>query len=389
MKVFDLEQFEPDSEIETDLCIVGSGPAGTTIAHELAGSGVRVVLLESGGLAIEPETQALYEILNTGAPRHMNQDVMRTRILGGSSHIWTGRCAPFDALDYEQRAWIPNSGWPIRQAEIQPYIERAAPYLGLAAHAYDETLWRSFAVSPPKPALYSRDLRPMFWQFSRRPVGPGSAHFGHQLVDAEAPNVEILLHANLTHINLSDDGTRFTSVEVASLGGKRARVRAKAMVLACGGVENARLLLASNKVFAAGVGNGNDMVGRFLMDHTSGSVGHFHPEESLGVRARFGHYWVDNDQGRHVYLHGVGLSREIQEREGLLNCHAYMEEFGGAKDDPWSAIERLKESVRSGLIPLADARQVLGGAVEIARGLYRRQFKRRPQQRRSSGLSCT
>ncbi len=379
MKVFDLNQFGSDCVVETDLCIIGSGPAGMSIANEFAGTDTRVLVLEGGGMEAEPETQALYEILNTGAPRVMNQDLMRMRILGGSSHVWAGRCAPFDEWDYEHRSWVPYSGWPLTSEDLEPYVRRAAPYLGLAALSYDETLWRNFKVDPPRPALHSPFLRPMFWQYSKRPVGPGAAHFGHELADSDARNIEILLHANVTHINLSPDGTRFDSVDIANLGGKHARIRAKAAVLCCGGVENARLLLASNRVFSAGVGNQHDMVGRFLLDHTCGPCGYFDPEQAFAIRARFGHYWVDDEHGRHVYLHGVGLTNRVQEEEGLLNCHAYLAWFDPTEDDPWAALKRLKSSFRSRRISGRDARRVLGNLGEIGRGLYRRRFQHRPQ----------
>jgi choline dehydrogenase-like flavoprotein len=222
----------------------------------------------------------------------------------------------------------------------------------------------------------------MFWQFSKRGVGPGAAHFGLELADVEAQNIEILLHANVTHINVNAHGERFDSVEVASLGGKRASVRAKAAVLCCGGIENARLLLASNRAFPEGLGNKHDVVGRFLSDHTSGQCGYFDPDQASAIRSRFGHYWVDDERGRHVYLHGVGLTKRVQEEEELLNCHAYLEEFDHIEGDPWGALKRLKSSLKSRQISGPDARLVLGRLGEIGRGLYRRRFQNRPQLER-------
>ena len=127
-----------------DRCIVGSGPAGISIAAEFAKTNVNVLVLESGGVDDEQDTQRLYEIESAGAPRVMDQQDLRRRILGGSSHIWTGRCAPFDALDFESRPWISNSGWPLSRANLDPYLERAAANLGLAPQIYDESLWPLF-----------------------------------------------------------------------------------------------------------------------------------------------------------------------------------------------------------------------------------------------------
>src|SRR5579871_753118 len=124
MQILDSNQMEDGSLIQADLCVVGTGPAGLSIAGQLAGTNLKVVLLESGGWEEEPETQALYEI-ESAPPRRINQDVIRMRIVGGSSRIWTGRCAPFQTVDFEERSWIRNSGWPIARAEFEPWLSRA------------------------------------------------------------------------------------------------------------------------------------------------------------------------------------------------------------------------------------------------------------------------
>jgi choline dehydrogenase-like flavoprotein len=330
----------------------------------------------------ESESQALYDI-ESAPPRRMNQDILRRRILGGSSYIWTGRCAPFQTLDFEKRSWVPNSGWPITRAEFEPWLARAGALLGLGPNCYDdETLWPWFKSSRPSPPLNL--LEPMFWQFSKSPRNhKNSIDFGRDhLVHCNAPNIRVLLHANLTHIGTNSAGNHFECAEVRTLGGKRACVKAKALVLCCGGVENARLLLASNRSMPQGVGNRYDTVGRFLMDHTDSVVGYFDPDRSSAVRSRFGHYWIDNEEGRHVYLHGLRLSPETQQREQLLNCHAYVDAFDAGADDPWSALDRAKATMRAGgslsqLYP--DALTVLSHPGEILKGLYRRKFKHRPQ----------
>lgn len=382
MQILDLNQLENDSLIETDLCIVGSGPAGTSIAKEFAGTKANVVVLESGGLAEEADTQSLYDIESVGAPRRLKQDDLRRRILGGSSHIWTGRCAPFGELDLEERPWVPYSGWPMTRGELEPYLERAGVNLGLGPNCYDETLWRKFKVTRPIPALDERFLTPMFWQFSRNSRNPKeSARFGQDLVRLDAPNTRVVLHANLIHINTNAAGTRFESADVRSLGGKCARVRAEALVLCCGGIENARLLLLSNRVIPHGLGNSHDLVGRFLMDHTTCVMGNFDLEKADKVRDRFGQYWLDNGTGRSDYLHGLALSREVQRNEQLLNGHAYIEEYDLDDYDPWSAIRRLRATLGSRAIATKgyrDARVFVKHLGEVCRGLYRREIEHRP-----------
>ncbi|MBW4660926.1 MAG: GMC family oxidoreductase, partial [Drouetiella hepatica Uher 2000/2452] len=339
-------QFEDNLLIETDICIVGSGPAGLSIAKEFVGTPIQVWIIESGGLEEEPETQALYNIESVGAPRVMQQEIIRSRIFGGSSHIWTGRCAPFDRIDFQARPWIPHSGWPISREQLDPYLERAGINLGLGPHCYEEQLWELFKVPRPTPLLNEQILKPAFWQFSKSSKEPGQpTRFGRHFMSGNAPNVNVLLHANVTHLNTNESGTRLESIEVSTLENKRGCIKAKAIILCCGGIENARLLLASNRTLPNGVGNEHDTVGRFLMDHPGCVIGSFDPQHSSKARSRFGQYWLDDAQGRHVYLHGVGLSPEVQAREGLLNCAAFLEEYS-AQDDPWIALKRLRKSLR-------------------------------------------
>ncbi len=403
MRFNDLRQLEDSLLIETDICIVGSGPAGLSIAREFAGTNIQVWIIESGGLEEDPDTQALYNIESVGAPRVMQQEVIRSRIFGGSSHIWTGRCAPFDRLDFQARPWIPHSGWPISREQIDPYLERAGVNLGLGPHCYDEQLWELFKVSRPTPLLDEQVLKSAFWQFSKSSKERGQpTRFGRHFMSSHAPNVNVLLHANVTHLNTNESGTRLESVEVSTLENRRGSIKAKAIILCCGGIENARLLLASNRILPNGVGNQNDTVGRFLMDHPGCVIGSFDPQRSTKVRSRFGQYWLDNSQGRHVYLQGVTLSPEIQAREGLLNCAAFLEEYA-AQDDPWIALKRIRKSLKkqsktsfptidqamfwrretpteTALAPslYQDAMAVLGHPHIASQGIYRRLAKHRP-----------
>lgn len=377
MNIADLHELEPNTVLHADLCIVGTGPAGMSIAAEFAGTKTRVLLLEAGGREWETDTQALYEI-ESAPPRQMNQDILRARMLGGSSHIWTGRCAPFHPVDFERRHWVANSGWPITRADFEPWLDRAGSLLGLGPNLYDQaSLWSRFGVSRPTPSLNEDALEAMFWQFSKSPRNVrNSIDFGRdRLAHCDAPNVRLLLHANLVHINTDTGGTRFESALIRTLNGKHATVKARTLVLCCGGIENARLLLAS------GVGNQHDNVGRYLMDHTDSVVGNFDTDSSYDVRSRFGHYWLDDDKGRHVYLHGFALSRAIQEREHLLHCHMYLDSFDPHPEDPWSAVERARETIRSRsrLAKLtADLRIMLPQSGPLLRGLWRRRFHHRP-----------
>jgi choline dehydrogenase-like flavoprotein len=383
MNFIDFNECDDDAVFEADICIVGSGPVGMSVAKEFAGTNVKILILESGGIESEGDVQKLYEIESVGDPRRVDQINLRRRIFGGSSYIWTGRCAPFDSMDFAARDWIPYSGWPITKVDVASYFARAGENLGLGPNCYDDTLWQQFGVSQPAQELNKDKLSPFFWQFSKSPNDTrASVNFGRDINLSQAKNIHVLLHANVTNINVNDEKNEFESVDISTLTGREAKVASKILVLACGGIENARLLLASNKKVPEGLGNHSDFVGRFLMDHTLYITGHFDPDSSDLVRQRFGHYWLDNKGKRHVYLHGMSLSEKIQKEEGLLGCHAFIEEFDVLDDNPMDAFKRLLSALKAksrGPRFWQDIKVVCLNSLYILKSLYRRVKLNRPE----------
>src|ERR1051325_5939172 len=147
-------------KLDCDVCIIGSGPAGATIARELAGTRLKVTIVESGGMQRQPQADALNEIENVGWPRVMDQWLVRNRIVGGSSHSWTGRCGPFDDIDFEKRAWVPYSGWPIGLRDVMPYLDRSTSYLGIGKRGRD--FWSMTGLKPPARSLDTTTLLQFF-----------------------------------------------------------------------------------------------------------------------------------------------------------------------------------------------------------------------------------
>ena len=112
-----------------DICIVGSGPVGMALALELERLGRKVVVLESGGSRVNARLADASRADIADARRHAPMEMAVCRALGGTSWTWGGRCVAFDDVDFEARAYVPNSGWPIRHEDIQPWYLQAAEYL--------------------------------------------------------------------------------------------------------------------------------------------------------------------------------------------------------------------------------------------------------------------
>lgn len=253
--------------LETDLAIIGGGPAGISLALALAPSPLRMVLLESGAMKFEGPTQELYAGTQSGFP-YLKLESSRLRFLGGSSNHWGGWCRPLGEIDFEARDWLPHSGWPIARAELEPYFKRAQSLVEAGPWVYDRGDAWTKALGTPL-LLGEGGVYTSWFQFSRTRGGFLPTHFGRRYADdlRRIARLSTYFHANVTGLRLAPDAASLDHLDVATLGGHRFTVKPKVTVLAVGAVENARLLLASNDVSASGVGNANDMVGRFFADH--------------------------------------------------------------------------------------------------------------------------
>jgi choline dehydrogenase-like flavoprotein len=260
----------PDATLlEGDLCIVGAGPAGIALALEWEGRGERVLLLEGGGFQLERALQDRFRGESVGLPYYPLESA-RLHFFGGASNHWGGFCAPFDPIDFQERAWVPRSGWPFGGGELEPFYPRAQELVELGPHDFDLDSWRS-----RDPRLVPLPLDPSkvwtkMWQFSRPPT-PFGRRYRERITGS--PNVHLFTHANVVEVVLHPDGRAVSELRVSNLAGRTHRIRAHRYVLACGAIQNARLLLASNGLATRGVGNDADLVGRHFMEHVEMPVG--------------------------------------------------------------------------------------------------------------------
>lgn len=291
--LLDARRVPDDSLIEADVCVVGGGPTGLTFARELAGGNLRVCLLESGGREFDAETQALAAGRVSGSaaePLHES----RCRRLGGSAHLWREpiapagapgvRVAPLEAVDFARRDWLLYSGWPFARATIEPYYERVHRALGLGPVEY------AAEVAGGPPAVGRGGFEGRAWR-----VLPARAFTDDAPAAlAAAANVQLYCWANVVEIETTETAGAVTGLRVACLSGSGFRVRARLYVLAAGGIENARLLLVSDRDQRGGLGNGANVVGRYFMEHQQmragalvwrgrGTPPYFAPAERAGV----------------------------------------------------------------------------------------------------------
>ena len=263
----DARSLPKDTILAPDLAIVGGGPAGISLALALADSGQNILLLESGGQSFDANAQKLYQGQETGVA-YPAMDGGRLRYLGGSTNHWGGWCRPLDKIDFESRPGLPYTGWPFTRSEIEPYFARAQALVEAGPWIYDHA---NDAASDNGPMLNLAPggLYTSWFQFSKTQGGVLPTHFGDRYQNdlKRAARITPLLNANVTGIRLSRNARQLDHLDIATLSGNSFTVKPRFTVLAAGAMENARLLLASNDVTNVGVGNGNDLVGRFFADH--------------------------------------------------------------------------------------------------------------------------
>jgi choline dehydrogenase-like flavoprotein len=253
---------ENGSIIEGDICIIGAGASGISMALDWIGTRHKVILLEGGGFSYEDKMQELYAGKTSGQ-RYFPLKSIRLHYFGGTTGHWAGYCAPFEEIDFKKRDWVPNSGWPITRKDLDPYYERAQKILELGPYEYNEAYWLSKNPSLQSLPLDRKTLWNKFWQFSP------PTRFGKKYRDniVHARNIHLYTYANVTSINANENLSSIDSVTIKNFAGKSHTVKAKIFVLACCAIQNARILLASNHQAPKGLGNENDLVGRYFMEH--------------------------------------------------------------------------------------------------------------------------
>jgi choline dehydrogenase-like flavoprotein len=317
VSIADANIIPANSILNADICIIGGGAAGITIANELNGLQKVVCLIESGSYNPDDEVQSLYDIDVFGYPIRENF-MSRARYYGGTCNLWAGRSVKLTEIDFRKRAWIPNSGWPIAYHELENYYGKAAQILRLPSFEDFQNFAQNRGFSQTERALFNNsDLKPNIALWGRKPLRFGAAYKSSL---ARSRNVKVYLNANVTEIILNPEGASVDELTIMTLNGNRIILRANAFVLACGGMENARLLLVSRGVQDHGIGNEFDIVGRFFMDHPRvafGKIQLFRGQRLpllLAVPLRDG-----------IGQIGIQLSEKTQQKEQLLNNYLTLE----------------------------------------------------------------
>jgi choline dehydrogenase-like flavoprotein len=363
--IIDARSVPAGTVIETEICIIGAGAAGITAAREFIDTPFRVVLLESGGMEYEPETQDLYRSENAGQ-EFPDTTGSRLRFFGGTTNHWGGWCLPLDAIDFEPRDDNPHYGWPFKKADLDPWYRRAQKVCQLGPYEYRPARWGMAPHRVPAPFagphFESKILQETWLRFG--PV------YAPEL--QRAPRVSVYLHANAYHLDGGETDAEIRELAVKDLSGKTFAVRARVYVLATGGLENARLLLASGRQGGNGLGNQDDLVGRFFMVHlvySGGLIVPANPRVNLDFQTRDKYALVNK---KRMIIPILGMSAESMRRLNLPNIIMVWNYRFSATRGPVQALSRMLNGEGPGGSFLSDFATVMRNLQDVSEYAVRR-----------------
>jgi choline dehydrogenase-like flavoprotein len=372
----DLDEYRGASRVAAEICIVGGGAAGITAARHLVRLGHAVTLLESGGIDYEPAIARLNAGENIGATYYNLEDA-RLRFFGGTTAIWGGRVAQLDPIDLEVRPWVPHSGWPIQWNELAAYYTPARRVFGLPDTGATSTDLAESGTS--LPGFDPTRLEIGIWDFDRR----FNRFQFHSCRDLTAdPRCTLYTHATVTELNLHPGGHFVESLTVRSLSGRALTLTASVVLLAGGGLEIPRLLLASRSVAPRGVGNDYDQVGRYFMEHPHARGGSVTGKHAWALLNAFGR--PHRVKGRDVAAL-IKPSAQLQRQRDLLNTSLTItaRQAAGASQ-AWGM--RAYSRIKHGVAPTNSGRSLWMTTKKAATWLQKRTDPMRPWLLHKLGL---
>jgi len=338
--IFDPKRDAKNGPGTYDLCIIGSGPAGLTIANELKDSGMRMCVLESGGNKKSSGADRLRRVVCTGI---LVKEQSRERIFGGASAVWSGLSSRLDPIDYEPRPFQSVPGWPISRASLDEYHARAAEQYGFPSPGQLDATYLAPLRSRGewKPAWDSLDEKVFL-------AASPAKNFGTDIKGIfEKTDCDLFLDATVVKLETAPGGARVARALVRSSDGSSFRLEAERFVVATGGIENARLLLNSNDSHP-GLGNAHGQVGRYLMNHPKNYYGVI----VLSKPVKELPYYFGHMKGGFAGYAGLRLKERAQKEKGLLNSYVRFEPLYPWSDSP--GIEAFVTLIR-GMKPLMNA----------------------------------
>ncbi len=262
-----------------DICIVGAGAAGIAMAQRLANSSLQVLLLVSGqpadrGLP-DKHRQSLYQGTAGAFLQKVDPDFLqrsRLNMYGGTTNHFGFWARPLDPADTMPRPGYRDAGWLFGERELRPwYIDahvfgRFGPFNYADMDFWERVLYARCFDPLPGDKLSGAIMRAQY----EENLHDFQVQFRDQLKNA--PNITTLFNAHLLSIETDENRRHVVELNCSTIDsspsgdsrpGVSFKVRARRYALACGGIENVRLLQLSGELG----NNRRDLLGRGFMVH--------------------------------------------------------------------------------------------------------------------------
>ncbi len=265
-----------------EFCVIGSGPAGMTVARKLAAAGRKVFLFEGGGEEISEESQDIYKGIAAPEGRYRPLDISRLRYLGGTSNHWGGLCYPMSPETFLGN--VPLGEWPIRKKDLDPYTKEAQQILDIKFPKD----FRNFFSNDPDSYMQVQAGNSLTSE--REATRFRKKYYGDLQKNS---NLFVFLNSNL--VALDTNGERVTEARFSNYEGLERTVRAQNYILATGGVENNRILLHNNFRQGGRLVKSSHVLGKYFMDHPETEIGMLGFFPGQGKRSKVSLYYLLND----------------------------------------------------------------------------------------------
>ena len=307
----------PRATLAAEIAIVGSGPAGITLALELAEAGHQVLLIESGGGSYSRDVQRLGDTIG-GDALHAPMSLTTRRQIGGTSNIWSGRCVPFDPVDFERREIVGDACWPVDYPEMEKYFARACRWFKCGQPTFDVGQIPKLAEDSLIPGWPGGDIRDTSLERWSLPTNFGRVYRARL---KNSPLVTLVSELTCTEIVCRTDGRSVEHLTAQTPAGNEVHICAKRYVLAGGAVESTRLLFASTRHHSGGIGNHSGHLGRWYMNHLGATIARAHfntpPEATI--------YGFERDDEGVYVRRRFTFSQDFLIEHGLPNIAMWLE----------------------------------------------------------------
>jgi choline dehydrogenase-like flavoprotein len=314
-----------------DMIIIGAGAAGILLSVKFSQKGKKVLIIESGHFIEDDQRQCLNEAEQSG--KILNNIVWgRKRAIGGTTIAWGGQSLPFSPIDFEERDWVMNSGWPIGFSDLETFYKEANRFMDIDEMNYDEDIFKYLKLK--KIDFTDEEIDHHFSKWAKEP------NF-RKLYDKELKkDVTVLYNAVVTKINVDEQG-RAKQLIVKNFNFDEFYLSVNLVIIAAGAIETNRLLLNNNHQAKAGIGNYSGLLGKGFMEHPCIAVGTVHTQKAYQLQCSFNTHIKKQKK----YSIRLSLSEQAQRKNKILNGSAgIMFQYKNEQVDPYLELKNMLHS---------------------------------------------